>query len=129
MPLLNLGNELLLYIGDNLESEGDINAFSQTNRRLHALLNPFLYRHNVQQSSSSGLLWAAIHGQEATARLFLAEGADTNIHDEDGYYVLQTAADRGNEAIVKLLLERGADVNAKGGSGVMPSVQRYFIAV
>ncbi|KAF2176950.1 hypothetical protein K469DRAFT_605193 [Zopfia rhizophila CBS 207.26] len=66
MPLLNIANELLLCISDNLESERDINAFIQANRRLHRLLINYLYRYNIQRSGSSALLWAARYGQEAT---------------------------------------------------------------
>ena len=58
MPLFDLPDELLLCISDNLESESDINAFAQSNRRLHDILNAHLYRHNVQQLGSSGFLWA-----------------------------------------------------------------------
>lgn len=115
MPLLDLGNELILNIADNLDSEGAINAFSQSNRRLHALLNLFLYRHNIRHSSSSGLRWAARCSQAGTAGVFLVEGADANICGVDDAAVLQTAVYEGNEAIVTLLLENGADVNAEGG--------------
>ncbi|KAF2177263.1 hypothetical protein K469DRAFT_677513, partial [Zopfia rhizophila CBS 207.26] len=76
MPLLRLANELLKCIAESLGSERDINAFTQINRRLYDLLNLYLYRHNIQDSGSSALLWAAIHGQEATAQRLLGEGAD-----------------------------------------------------
>jgi hypothetical protein len=68
MPLLDLPNELLLKISENLESKRDINAIAQANRRLYCLLDSSLYRYNIQQSGSSALLWAARHGQEATAQ-------------------------------------------------------------
>ena len=48
MPLLDLANELLQYISENLESERDINAFARINHRLYSLLNPYLYRRNIQ---------------------------------------------------------------------------------
>ena len=67
MPLLDLPNELLRNISENLESERDINAIAQANRRLYCLLDSYLYRYNIQQSGSSALLWAARHGQEVTA--------------------------------------------------------------
>ena len=115
MPLRDLGNELLLCISESLELERDINAFSQSNRRLHDLLNTYLYRHNIQQLGSSGLLWVAEHGREAAARKFMEEGA--NIGARGGVYgtALRAASIKGHEAIVALLLENGADVNARDG--------------
>jgi hypothetical protein len=68
MPLLDLPNELVQDISEYLKSERDINAIAQANRRLYCLLDSYLYRYNVQQSGSSALLWAARHGQEATAQ-------------------------------------------------------------
>jgi hypothetical protein len=73
--MLNLPNELLRDISEYLESERDINAVVQSNRRLYRLLDSYLYRHNVQQPGSSALLWAARHGQEATAQKSLREKA------------------------------------------------------
>ena len=125
MSLLRLANELLLCILKHLELEGDINAFSQTNRRLHNLLNTYLYRHNVQRLGGSGLRWAARYEEEATARKFLEVGADIqksgqSLHLTDDEYgheedrtPLSWAAENGNEIMVKLLLEKGAEVNVK----------------
>jgi ankyrin repeat protein len=106
MPLLDLVDELLLCISKTLESERDINAFSQTNGRLHDVLNIYLYRHNVQRLGSSGLWWAARHGQEATAQRFLNEGADVDAKGTPiGRTPLYWAAENGHEAVVKLLLD------------------------
>src|SRR3954470_6742382 len=109
MPLLNLANELLHYISENLESERDINAFAQANRRLYHLLNSYLYRYNVQWSASSALVWTAQHGQEATARRLLAEGANIEATGKYDQTPLLWAAKEGHEGIVKLLLDKGAD--------------------
>ncbi|KAF2176500.1 hypothetical protein K469DRAFT_457640, partial [Zopfia rhizophila CBS 207.26] len=73
MSLLHLANEVLCCISENLELERDINAFVQANRRLYRLLNTHLYRYNIRRSRSSALLWAAQHGQEATAQRLLEE--------------------------------------------------------
>jgi hypothetical protein len=78
MLLLNLLNELLQNVSEYLESERDINAIAQANRRLYYLLDSYLYRYNIQQSRSLALLWAARHGQEVTAQKSLREKA--NIH-------------------------------------------------
>tara|TARA_R110002003_G_scaffold37_3_gene2136 strand:- start:1533 stop:1907 length:375 start_codon:yes stop_codon:yes gene_type:complete len=115
MPLLDLANELLHCIAETLESERDINAFAQANRRLYRLLNNHLYRHNVQRSQRSALLWAAQHGQEATVQKPLGERADVNANGGQYGNALQATAQGGDEQVVKLLLDKGTDVNAHGG--------------
>ena len=56
MLLLNLPNEILLLIAENLQVEGDINAFARTNNRLYSILNPYLYRYNVKRKDSIALI-------------------------------------------------------------------------
>ncbi|KAH7119457.1 hypothetical protein B0J13DRAFT_392787, partial [Dactylonectria estremocensis] len=73
-PMLRLASELLRSIATQLESERDVNALARTNSRLFSCLDPFLYRHNVQQSESSALRWAALHGQGRTARKAIGAG-------------------------------------------------------
>lgn len=75
MPLLDLANEVLLFVVQGLESVRDINAFSQSNRRLHVLLNRYLYRFDIEQFSAEGLLWAITRGNDKTVQAYLAEGA------------------------------------------------------
>lgn len=114
MGLQNLPNELLSCIAEALSSEKDINAFVQTNRRTYRTLNPYLYQHNLQQSGSSVLLWAARHGQKKTAANLLRERRNDQAKCDYGT-PLCVAAEMGHEEIVKLLLDKGADVNAQGG--------------
>jgi ankyrin repeat protein len=106
MPLLNLANELLYCILETLELERDINAFAQANRRFYRLLNSYLYCHNVQQSGSSALLWAAQHGQEATVRRLLGEGANVQAINSCNQTPLLLAAEKGHKEVVKLLLDK-----------------------
>jgi hypothetical protein len=115
MPLLNLPNELLQNISENLESERDINVIAQANCRLYCLLDSYLYRYNVQRSGSSALLWAARHGQEATARKLLREKASIQDTNNDDQTPLLLAVEKGHKQVVKLLVDKGADVNAQGG--------------
>jgi ankyrin repeat protein len=115
MSLLDLPNELLLGISEYLASEGDINAVAQANRHLYQLLGGYLYRYNVQQSGSSALLWAARHGQEATAQKSLREKANIQATNDDEEAPLLLAAENGHKQVVKLLADKGADVNAQCG--------------
>jgi hypothetical protein len=48
--------------------EGDINAFARINNRLYSILNPYLYRYNVERKDSTALIWAAKRGQDVTAQ-------------------------------------------------------------
>jgi ankyrin repeat protein len=101
--LLRLPNELLQCIAENLEFGEDINAFARTNTRLYNLLNPYLYRYDVQQHGSSALLWAAKHGQEATAQKSLEEGAHAQSLSKSNQTPLSLAARNGYEAVVNLV--------------------------
>lgn len=76
LTLIDLAPELVLSIVHQLELERDVNALNQTCRHLYSMLDRELYRRDVQQHGSSALLWAARHGQVATIRKLIAEGAD-----------------------------------------------------
>ncbi len=62
---------------------------------------------------NEGLREAAMKGDAAGVKGFLAKGADVDGASEFGATSLIFAADRGHLEIVKMLLERGADVNRK----------------
>lgn len=81
MPLLSLPDELLLYVSERLESEKDINALAQANRRLYQTLDRFLYRYSIQCSKGSALSWASEHGQETTVWKFLNAGIEVQGED------------------------------------------------
>ncbi|KAF7623159.1 hypothetical protein AFLA_010468 [Aspergillus flavus NRRL3357] len=113
MSLLRLPCELLLVVAEFLETEEDINALSQVNRVLHAVINPYLYRFNAWNSESSALVWAAAHGVEDTAWISIREGAFPDAGDESGLTAMSIAAMNGHEEMVHLLLETGkVDLNA-----------------
>lgn len=113
MSLLRLPCELLLLVAEFLETEEDINALSQVNRVLHAVINPYLYRFNAWNSESSALVWAAAHGVEDTAWISIREGAFPDAGDESGLTAMSIAAMNGHEEMVHLLLETGkVDLNA-----------------
>ena len=114
MSLLNLPNEVFLCTSGYLETDRDINAFSRINRRLHEVLDTYLYHHNLQRSGGSGLWWAAQKGQVVTAGKFLEGGAEVDAKDPDWKLTpLYYAAENGHEAVVQLLLEKGAVVVVK----------------
>ena len=79
MSLRNWPDELLQLTVEHLESERDLNCFTQTNRRHYSLLNDYLYRDHIQRTGSSALVWAAYHGREGTARTLLRLGANANV--------------------------------------------------
>jgi ankyrin repeat protein len=121
MPLLDLAGELLLAIAKHLESERDISALTRVNHYIYGLLNAYLYLYNVQQSGSSALLWAALHGKEKTADKSLEEGANPQATTDDGSTPLFLAARNGREAVVKLLLAKGGvDPDSKDKVGRTP---------
>jgi ankyrin repeat protein len=86
MFLDGLPAEILLYVANILKSESDINAFARVNRRLHNVLNSYLYSHNVQCGGSSALWWAVRHGEKKTAQNSLSEGADIHATNEKSYH-------------------------------------------
>ncbi|PON28909.1 hypothetical protein TGAM01_v202017 [Trichoderma gamsii] len=134
--MLRLPNELLLAIASQLESERDINALAQTNRRFLSTLDPFLYRRNIQQFNNSALTWSALCGRERTVKkaldymygalgisgaLVAAEGGldgvtrlllssykpDEDAETEHVHQALFLAITMGFASIVKLLLDSG----------------------
>lgn len=116
--LLHLLTEVLLLLVSFLETERDVNWLSQSSRWIYSLLNPYLYRQNSLNFESFALLWAAEHGNEATARLSIRGGANVAVTDKEGRTPLTWAATKGHEAVVQLLLETGkVDVNNKDGIG------------
>ncbi|MCW8038361.1 ankyrin repeat domain-containing protein [Acinetobacter entericus] len=56
--------------------------------------------------------WSSL-GELAEVEKSLANGADVNSADEEGYSALHAAAENGYLDVVKLLVEKGADVQHK----------------
>lgn len=56
--------------------------------------------------------WASL-GELAEVEKSLANGADVNSADEEGYSALHAAAENGYLDVVKLLVDKGADVQHK----------------
>ena len=122
MSLLNLVNELLLFIADNLKKERDINAFIRINYCFNYILNPYLYRHNVQYGGWV-LIQAAKQGQKITAQmLYNAIGIEEIIRNPDYcYIILCWAAKLRHKVIVQLLLKS----NPKNSRRLLLTAIRY----
>jgi ankyrin repeat protein len=115
ITLCDLPDEILLEIlTQHVLSERDINAFCQTNHRLHTLANRCLYRQNALHNRSSALIWASETGNLATALYALDHGADINIKSLKHYggTPLMLASEKGHRAIVEFLLSKDANPNA-----------------
>lgn len=128
MEFLKLPNELMFALG-NLADIPTLSALASTSRRLHALLNPLLYRRNAREQHSRALVWAAENGRLDTAKLCLSHGADINTVTSPEEETrrqrnnllfligavsrsgtpLHYAVRRGHDEIVKYLLANGAD--------------------
>lgn len=119
MLLLQLPSELLLQIGKSLTTIRDVNSLSQANKRLHALLNHYLYVLDAQVSNAA-LIWGSQHGNEGTVRMCLQMGANAEVMDR-GRTPLSFAAEYGHDAVVKLLLEtEGVDADSNRGDDRTP---------
>lgn len=127
--------ELLLRIGDMIDSKQDLNSLAQCNRRLYTALNPRLYQRDAQQDKCAALEWAAENAEISTAKLSLAAGADINIVlsrypylERSPFYIavvsrceierpLPVRPEPTRELLekhddfIKFLLSRGADIN------------------
>lgn len=79
-----------------------------------------LYAFDAKYCGSSALTWAAIHGQEATARKAMAENPSSKTEE----YLFQTAllhaASQGHLGIVDLLLDHDADLHLSNESAQGP---------
>jgi ankyrin repeat protein len=119
MIFLNLPTELIMLIGDRLESEKDIYALLRTHSTFYQPLLSNLYKRNVNFSSSSALSWCVSHGNEEGVSLLLKMGANFQCYckaplpnswesDEDYGSALHFGT---SQTMAKLLLDNGADIN------------------
>src|ERR1051326_8608193 len=110
-----LPSELILEIAECLGIQTNINHFAQVNRRLYALINPYLYRENASIFGSTALLWAARHGNLSTTRFALEQGADTSLTDESGLTPLSLACLHGQAGVVAALLRAQPEIDLNRG--------------
>ena len=66
-----------------------------------------------QQAKNEELLEAASYGITDRVRTLIAEGADVNAKDKNGFSALELAATFARADVVEVLIESGADVNIR----------------
>ncbi|KAL2177075.1 ankyrin repeat-containing domain protein [Thermothelomyces heterothallicus CBS 202.75] len=76
-PILGLPAEIVLLIDELLDLQDRL-ALGRTNRWFHSIINPVIYRNNVNLANASCLFWGAENGQLGTLKHALAAGADLN---------------------------------------------------
>ncbi|KAG5787827.1 hypothetical protein H9Q69_013106 [Fusarium xylarioides] len=117
MLLQDLATEIVELIVQNLSARSDLNAFCQTNKRLHHIANDLVY-HEDAHWRCNALRWGSEQGLVSVVERSLDQGADVNyiINSEDET-ALFPAVRKQYWDIVHLLLARGADVHRRNKFG------------
>lgn len=139
MFILTVSNEVILLIGQQLQSQQDIYALVQVNRRFYHLLKPLLYRYNLHHQNGAGILQAAKLGSIPAVSQFIKEGyvvTDRPIHEEEHppgpefprwapcscrlEHPIFYAAEHGHSELVKYLLNGGSGPGFQNNLGETP---------
>ncbi|KAJ5219068.1 uncharacterized protein N7498_001167 [Penicillium cinerascens] len=139
MFILTVSNEVILLIGQQLQSQQDIYALVQVSRRFYHLLKPLLYRHNFHHQNGAGILQAAKLGSIPAVAQFIKEGylvRDRPIHEEEHppepefppwapcscrlEHPIFRAAEYRHSELVKYLLNRGSGLDFENNLGETP---------
>ncbi|GLA28587.1 hypothetical protein CBS147346_10720 [Aspergillus niger] len=116
MTAILLPVELIEQIVGHLEYASDINALARTHGTFYRVVNPMLYRYNVQHNNGSALSWGIEHRCLATVQKTLKAGASVNECDPDTLWrPMPLAVLEGDEAIVRYLYEQGVDIRHTRG--------------
>ncbi|KAF5572193.1 ankyrin [Fusarium pseudoanthophilum] len=117
MLLQDLATEIIELIVQNLSVRSDLNAFCQTSKRFHHLVNDLVYREDAHWRCNA-LQWGSEEGLISVVEKSLDQGADVNyiINNEDET-ALFPAVRKQYWNIVHLLLARGADVHRRNKVG------------
>jgi ankyrin repeat protein len=117
MSLMELPYELLLMI---VEDRWTLCALARTNKHLYHLCNGILYDYNARFGKSSALLWAALTGNLATAKLSLMNGGNVNTQGVRKKTPLALAVMKHDFCMMELLLKHGADPRVPDNGGRTP---------
>lgn len=113
ISLPNLPGELLMEIADIL-SESDLNSLVRSSRRLHYVLDHFLYGKRLARFDRTGLYWATEHDQLEAVKKFMEIGVKFMTYKHQLFYTpLLSAAERGYLEMVAFLLEFGGTAHLK----------------
>ncbi|KAJ5912731.1 hypothetical protein N7504_001614 [Penicillium tannophilum] len=86
MSILTVSSEVILLIGQQLQTQNDLAALVQVNRRFHNVVTHLLYRYNLHHENGDGILRAAKLGSIPAVAHFIKEGylvADRPVHEEE----------------------------------------------
>ncbi|KAF4430469.1 ankyrin [Fusarium acutatum] len=117
MLLQDLATEIIELVVQNLSVRSDLNAFCQTNKRFHHIVNDLMY-HEDACWRCNALRWGSEEGLASVVERSLNQGADINyIINYDDETALFPAVRKQYLNIVQLLLARGADVHRRNKVG------------
>ncbi|KAJ5765756.1 hypothetical protein N7520_005315 [Penicillium odoratum] len=139
MSLSDASNEIIILIAQQLQSQADLAALVQVNRRLNHLIKHILYRYNLKQRNGDGILQAARLGSTPAVVQFIREGypvKDRPIHTKKHRprpvfprpgpcscrleHPILCAAEYGHSELVKYLLRAGAGPDFENNLGETP---------
>ncbi|KAJ5677137.1 uncharacterized protein N7477_002770 [Penicillium maclennaniae] len=106
MGLLTLPTELLLTIAKHMKSQGDIDSFVRTSRRLWTVINHYLYHFNIVDHRGIGIIRAAENNQPVSVQYFIDAGI-RKVEHWDRVPML-VASESGHDSVLRTLLEAGA---------------------
>ncbi|KAJ0413397.1 ankyrin repeat-containing domain protein [Aspergillus carlsbadensis] len=109
MLLLDLPGAILLGVADFLEYSWDLNSLILVNRYTHALINPYLYQHNIQYTPVSTLDCGAALGWDTVVRKLLERKVLPQEYDK--HYLqkkMAVAAENGHLHVLCLFMESWA---------------------
>ena len=107
MGLLDLPNEILTAITEALEYGWDLNAFCLVNRRIHEIVNIYLYQHKLPTCAKEALLWnLKYNNEDAVAKCLDAE---PQAYTDKGFIqtALWEAIHAGQHRTIQRLVEIG----------------------